>query len=430
MKGAALYTGAVAWGSVTASGGVRPAVNEATLLDTRTEPGPSVRATATSVPPGRTTILPRVTLSRGAPELVADQRERFEATQQLGVGGVGEVMLARDNDIERPVAIKRLLPGADDADGIARFIDEIRVLGELDHPNIVPVHDVGVDAEGRYYYVMKYVEGETLEHVIEKLAAGDGDYHARYPFTRREEIFRQILHGVQYAHDRGMIHRDIKPANVMIGRYGEVLVMDWGIARRIRAGGAERLPVNDKAKTLSRAPSKVPPQLRTQTGSILGTPAYMSPEQARGEIDALDERTDVYALCVMFHEFMSLRHYLAGCQSITAALAGVEKESVPFAHFIRNPYQPAVPPDLSHFIRHGVEKDREKRYRTVGEMLARLDRIDDGQCPVECPSTLTKRIVTETSRAVDHHPIWVMGAGLAAIGVTISGAVAFVSLVL
>ena len=223
MKGAALYTGAVAWGSVTASGGVRPAVNEATLLDTRTEPGPSVRATATSVPPGRTTILPRVTLSRGAPELVADQRERFEATQQLGVGGVGEVMLARDNDIERPVAIKRLLPGADDADGIARFIDEIRVLGELDHPNIVPVHDVGVDAEGRYYYVMKYVEGETLEHVIEKLAAGDGDYHARYPFTRREEIFRQILHGVQYAHDRGMIHRDIKPANVMIGRYGEVL---------------------------------------------------------------------------------------------------------------------------------------------------------------------------------------------------------------
>jgi serine/threonine protein kinase len=402
-------------------------VNEPTLLDTRLPAGTTVAEATTTNAPGRSTILPRVTLDRGAPSLVPDRRERFEATQRLGEGGVGEVILARDNDIERPVAIKKLLPGADDADGLARFIDEIRTLGELDHPNIVPVHDVGVDADGRYYYVMKYVAGETLEQVIAKLAEGDRDYHARYPFTRRVEVFRQILHGVQYAHDRGLIHRDIKPANVMIGRYGEVLVMDWGIARRIRASGAERFPVSDKARTLSQAPSKVPPQLRTQTGAILGTPAYMSPEQARGEIEALDERTDVYALCVMFHEFMSLRHYLAGCQSIAACLAGVERDSVPFAHFIRSPYQPAVPPDLSHFIRHGVEKSRDKRYRTVGEMLERLDRIDNGQCPVECPSTFTKRVVTETSRAVDHHPLWVMGAGLAALGVTVAGALTLVS---
>ncbi len=394
-------------------------------LDTGADPAQTVRAP--SIPPGRTTVLPRVTLGRGAAELVTDARARFEAMRQLGVGGAGEVTLARDNDIERSVAIKKLLPGADDADAVARFIEEIRVLGELDHPNIVPVHDVGVDAEGRYFYVMKYVEGETLEHVIDQLAAGDRDYHARYPFTRRVEIFRQVLHGVQYAHDRGMIHRDLKPANVMIGRYGEVLVMDWGIARRIGADAAQRAPVDEKARTLSRSPSKVPPQLRTQSGSILGTPAYMSPEQARGEVDALDERTDVYALCVTFHELLTLRHYLASYESITECLAGVLRDGVPFAHFVRNPHQPAVPPDLSHFIRHGVEKDREKRYRTVREMLARLDRIEDGQCPVECPSTLTKRIVTETSRAVDHHPMWVMGAGLGAIGVTLAGAVALIS---
>ncbi|MFO0602744.1 MAG: serine/threonine-protein kinase [Polyangiales bacterium] len=411
-------------------------MNEPTLLDTRSPPPEGAAATmvanatgtaategSASGAPGRATILPRVTLDRGAPSLVPDLRERFEPTQRLGAGGVGEVILARDNDIERPVAIKKLLPGADDADGLARFIDEIRTLGELDHPNIVPVHDVGVDADGRYYYVMKYVEGETLEHVIERLAAGDRDYHRRYPFTRRVEVFRQILHGVQFAHDRGIIHRDIKPANVMIGRYGEVLVMDWGIARRIRANGgvAERFPINDKAKTLSRAPSKVPPQLRTQTGSILGTPAYMSPEQARGEIDALDERTDIYALCVMFHEFMSLRHYLAGCESITACLAGVLRDPIPFAHFIRNPHQAAVPPDLSHFIRHGVEKERDARYRTVAEMLARLDRIEDGRCPVECPSTFTKRVVSETARAVDHHPIWVMAAGVGVVALMATG---------
>jgi serine/threonine-protein kinase len=175
--------------------------------------GPSLRATQVdAAPPGnannRSTILPRLADTGDIPQLVTDARDRFETAKVLGRGGAGEVVLARDNDIERPVAVKRLLPELDDPGLIGRFVDEIRVLGALDHPNIVPIHDVGVDPDGRYYYVMKYVEGETLEHIIEKLAAGDREYHARYPFERRVEVFRQVLRAVQYGQcDGGALRR-------------------------------------------------------------------------------------------------------------------------------------------------------------------------------------------------------------------------------
>nr|MBK7070572.1 protein kinase [Deltaproteobacteria bacterium] len=142
------------------------------------------------------------------PRLVVDARERFEAAKVLGRGGVGEVVLARDNDIERPVALKRLLPELEGgAEITARFVEEIRVLGRLDHPNIVPIHDVGVDPDGRYFYVMKYVEGETLEHVIERLMAGDPEYHQRYSFERRTEVFLQVLRGCRRARAGGAAPR-------------------------------------------------------------------------------------------------------------------------------------------------------------------------------------------------------------------------------
>src|SRR5262249_60463772 len=142
-----------------------------------------------------------------------------------------EVVLVNDRDIERQVALKRLLPELQDPALLARFVDEIRIVGRLEHPNIVPIHDVGVDELGRYYFVMKYVEGETLESIIEKLAAGDPAYVRTYSYERRIEIFLGLLHALEYAHSHGVVHRDVKPANVMVGRYGEVVLMDWGIAK-------------------------------------------------------------------------------------------------------------------------------------------------------------------------------------------------------
>ncbi len=406
-------------------------MDDATLIDTSRSPA---RASATppqsSLPTAstvRTTVLPRVSVEGDVPQLVTSARERFEAAQVLGRGGVGEVLLARDNDIDRPVAIKRLLPEFDDPGIVARFVEEIRVLGVLDHPNIVPVHDVGVGPDGRYYYVMKYVEGETLEQVIDRLAAGDREYHARYSFERRVEVFRQVLRAVQYAHARGVIHRDIKPANVMVGRYGEVLVMDWGLARRVHDDHVG-FPVSDAAKTLT-APKGGgrEARMRTVAGSLLGTPAYMSPEQARGEGDRLDERSDIYSLCVMFHELMTLEHYLARCSTVTECVAGVMRDEVPFAVHVVNSHQPHVPADLAHFIRHGVSKNPAQRYRSVTEMLDRLQRIEEGHCPVECPATMMKRMGTEASHAIDRRPFLALGVAGAAILLALFGLAVMVS---
>ena len=407
-------------------------MDDATLIDTSRATG---RPSAVIVPPTpsmgasavRTTVLPRVEVTGDTSQLVSSTRERFESANVLGRGGVGEVLLARDNDIDRRVAIKRLLPEFDDPGIVSRFVEEIRVLGALDHPNIVPIHDVGIDPDGRYYYVMKYVEGETLEHIVDKLAEGDREYHARYTVERRVEIFRQVLRGVQYAHARGVIHRDIKPANVMVGRYGEVLVMDWGLARRLHADDA-KFPVTDTAKTLTDHRSSSGPRearMRTVVGSLLGTPAYMSPEQARGDNEGLDERSDIYSLCVMLHEMLTLEHYLAKRDSVTACVAGVMSEPVPFASLVASKHQPSVPAEFGHFIRHGVSKNPAQRYRSVTEMLDRLQNIEEGHCPVECPATFMKRMGTETSHVIDHRPFVMLGVvattlTLAALGLVVT----------
>jgi eukaryotic-like serine/threonine-protein kinase len=410
-------------------------VDDATLIDTSRDPGrtaasraPTPAHTSPTSTVVRTTVLPRVAFEGEVPRLVSATRERFESARVLGRGGVGEVLLARDNDIDRPVAIKRLLPDFDDPGIVARFVEEIRVHGSLDHPNIVPVHDVGADADGRFYYVMKFVEGETLEEVIEQLAKGDRDYHARFPFERRIEIFRQVLRGVQYAHARGVIHRDLKPANVMVGRYGEVLVMDWGLARRLHEDES-KFPVHDASQTLTAPKTTQEPsaRMRTIAGSLLGTPAYMSPEQARGDHAHVDERSDIYALCVMFHEFLGLEHYLATKTTVTACILGVQRDEVPFASELTSKHQPIVPADLGHFVRHGVSKNPSERYRSVTEMLDRLQRIEEGHCPVECPATFMKRMSTETAHAVDRRPFVMLGVVATALMLALLGLVLMIS---
>jgi len=168
-----------------------------------------------------------------SPQLSA-QSARFEPVRVIGKGGLGEVTLARDHDIDRPVAIKRLIGGSSD-EQVMRFAHEVRTCGQLEHPNITPVYDVGVDDAGQHYFVMRYVEGQTLEMLIAQLASGDHDLLCEYTFERRVELFIGVLHALQYAHAKGIIHRDIKPANIMIGPYGEVMLMDWGIAKQTGA---------------------------------------------------------------------------------------------------------------------------------------------------------------------------------------------------
>lgn len=169
----------------------------AATLAALTAKAPNAQAEPTLL---RSTVLPHIEFEGNSPKLVRDERERYETIAPLGEGGMGEVIKVRDNDIRRLVALKRLHPEANNASTLVLFVEEIRVIGELEHPNIVPIHDVGVGASGEYFFVMKYVPGETLETIIERLAAGDPECHAKYPFERRVAIFEALLEAVRYAH--------------------------------------------------------------------------------------------------------------------------------------------------------------------------------------------------------------------------------------
>jgi serine/threonine protein kinase len=195
----------------------------------QTHAAPAAARTTLSRPPGtgaRTTVLPRVENGGGAARLVLAGKPRYEPVRPLGAGGQAEVTLARDQDIDRQVAVKLLLPEQVNDDAVLRFAEEIRTVGQLEHPNIVPIHDVGVDGDGQYYFVMKYVEGETLEAVIAKLRDGDAAYRRKYTPEYRLQICNEILRGVEHAHGLGILHRDLKPANIMIGSLGKVMIMD------------------------------------------------------------------------------------------------------------------------------------------------------------------------------------------------------------
>jgi eukaryotic-like serine/threonine-protein kinase len=346
----------------------------------------------------RSTVLPKPRAGGARPELVHSDRPRYERQRLLGEGGMGEVVRSIDNDIERTVAIKRLKADMQAPAHVARFVDEIRTVGSMEHPNIVPIHDVGIDEEGKYYFVMKYVDGETLEAILERLGAGDKATHAEYGFERRVEIFLGVLEAVAYAHARGIIHRDIKPANVMVGRYGEVTVMDWGIARlKDRAD----VPIQDDATAAAIASDPKAP-FRTMAGTLIGTPAYMSPEQARAEV--LDERSDVYSLTVLLHEMLTLKHYLHAASSLEQILEGVKTNVPPFCILDGSPHQPTVPTELAHFVAKGLAKDPKARFASVDEMIDRLRRRADGDFPIQCPTTFTKSVTRGWLRWIDHHP--------------------------
>jgi serine/threonine-protein kinase len=361
----------------------------------------AIGASTTAV---RTTVLPRVDGDGAHLRLVQESRVRYEPVKLLGAGGMGEVMLVHDQDIARKVAVKRLLPEMGDPAVLARFVDEIRTVGRLEHPNIVPIHDVGVDEQGRYFFVMKYVEGETLADIIAKLAAGDPSYHERYSFEMRAEIFIDILHALAYAHAHGVVHRDIKPANVMVGPFGEVMLMDWGIARPLAA--PRDLAASAVNAMLSEAAAPESRMYATRVGTLVGTPAYMAPEQARGENDKIDARSDLYSACALFVELLSLRHYLPAKTSVGDLLSAVIEEEVTFYKLraIKSPHQPKVPAELLHFCTRGLAKDSAKRHASATCMIEALQRTLEGRLDVQCYVTLMKRALREATRFVDRRP--------------------------
>jgi serine/threonine-protein kinase len=228
--------------------------------------------------------------------------ERYRIVGEVGRGGMGIVMLVVDLGFNRPLAIKVLRAGLDRSEvAERRFIEEARITGQLQHPGIPPVHEVGRLSDGRPFFSMKLIEGRTLDVLLAKRPSP----HTNLPGFLK--IFEQIAQTIAYAHSQCVIHRDLKPHNIMVGRFGEVQVMDWGLAKRLAHGK----PVEPNPE-LSAPPATDPSGLaaavrasvewsdgQTEAGEILGTFAYMSPEQARGERSAASERWDVFGLGAM-----------------------------------------------------------------------------------------------------------------------------------
>ena len=290
--------------SVTAQDGVWPA-GESSPADDSFWRGlkAAVPRGGSTVPPGPTGGLATGGETGEAAARLPAQLGRYELLEEIGRGGMGVVLRGRDPDLGRDLAVKVLRPDQQhDPAVVRRFSEEAQIGGQLQHPGVVPVYEVGRAADQRPYFTMKLVRGRTLQALLKERA------HPADDLAHFLGIFAQVCQTLAYAHSKGVIHRDLKPANVMVGAFGEVQVMDWGLAKVLRPAGATPAPFStasvDSAIRTVRSTATV---TDSHLGQALGTPAYMAPEQARGEVDRLDERADVFGLGAMLCEILTGR---------------------------------------------------------------------------------------------------------------------------
>ena len=235
-------------------------------------------------------------------EISLRQSGRYEVLGQIAKGGVGQILKGRDVDLGRDVALKMLRRcHVENAELVQRFVEEAQIGGQLQHPGIVPVYELGLQADGLPFFAMKLVKGRTLAALIaERKDLSEGR-------RRLLAVFEQVCQTMAYAHSRGVIHRDLKPANIMVGAFGEVQIVDWGFAKVIAHGGvADERRVKQADTDMTRiATVRSGEGSDSIPGSVMGTPAYMPPEQALGHIDDLDERSDVFSLGAILCEILT-----------------------------------------------------------------------------------------------------------------------------
>lgn len=305
----------------------------------------------------------------GNPELTHPGfAKRYRVQHRLGEGSMGEVVVARDMRILRDVAMKRLHPTyhAMRPDLRDRFLREARVQGQLEHPSVVPVYDIGVDDEGREYFTMKRVRGRTLEEIVAGLRAQDPSFATQYSRRRLLTAMSRVCLAVAFAHERGVVHRDLKPSNIMLGDYGEVHLLDWGIAKIV---GVEDPHLPNK---LDVSQDRVP---RTEMGFVVGTPGYMAPEQARGETRTYGGRSDIYSLGAILFEVMTLER-LHSHATVDGVLRST-KRGVEARPSVRAP-QLNLPLELDDILMRATAVQPEKRYSSARALNDDIERLLDG----------------------------------------------------
>jgi hypothetical protein len=299
---------------------------------------------------------------------------RFRILRPHAEGGLGVVSVARDEELHREVALKEIKDRyADHPESRARFVLEAEVTGGLEHPGIVPVYGLGTYADGRPFYAMRFIRGDSLKDAIDRFHAGpDGQPRTLNRLEFEGSEFRGLLgrfvdvcNAIAYAHHRQVLHRDLKPGNVMLGKYGETLVVDWGLAKPLGRPGAE-------AKSMTEpplAPAAASGSDATQPGRAVGTPQFMSPEQAAGDWAAVGAASDVYGLGATLYALLTGRPPYQG-RLVGAVLEDVRRGNYPPPRQVR----PAVPPALDAVCRKAMALKPADRYASALDLAADVER--------------------------------------------------------
>lgn len=298
-------------------------------------------------------------------------RSRYTLTRVCGVGGIGEVWLAKDPSLKRDVALKRFRADREvDEDTKRRLVKEAQITGQLEHPNIVPVHELDQMEDGSPYYTMKLLRGQTLsQHIQEHHKLKRDGQDSMLSLYELLNIFVDVCNAVAYAGARGIVHRDLKPANIMLGGFGEVLVLDWGLATLV-----DRSETDEEMEPVTLQSNLDPVQ--TLEGQIVGTPAYMAPEQAAGRIGQIDQRTDVYGLGAVLYAILLGKTPHRGQQTGNTARDTITllKRIVDGPTPRPRTVDPTIPAALDAISAKAMERSRSDRYQTATEIAQDIKR--------------------------------------------------------
>jgi serine/threonine-protein kinase len=316
----------------------------------------------------------------------AGDRARYRFGEILGEGGMGEVLLGYDEHIGRDVAVKRIRTAEPSPEELARFVREARVQGRLEHPAVVPVHDLAVDRDGRPFFVMKRLTGTTMLELLARLRAG-GEADNAGARRRLLRAFADVCLAVEFAHSRGIIHRDLKPANIMLGDFGEVYVLDWGVARAMTDAAEPGGP--------SSSPRPFATGLQLDTGdtlvgTVLGTPAYMAPEQLAG--DRAGPAADIYALGCILYEI------IAGVGLHAQARTVGDAQRHPVAR--PSGHRADAPPELDAICERATHVDPEARFGSARALGDAVQAFLDGDRDVAARVALARLHIAEARAAL------------------------------
>jgi len=300
---------------------------------------------------------------------------RYEVVGEIARGGMSVVLSVRDQEMRRSLAMKVMTPArpgggaANESRRSARFLEEAQVTAQLDHPGIVPVHDMGLDPEGRLFFTMRLVKGRALDEVFELLKRGEEGWTR----TRALGVVLNVCEAMAFAHERKVVHRDLKPANVMVGRFGETYVMDWGLAKILGEPDTHDVRLRDAPATVltsarqEEAGGAAAAHLVTLDGDVVGTPAYMPPEQARGAVDEVGPWSDVFSVgALLYHLVTGRAPYTRDDARVPAPVLLLRVRAGPPAPIAK--LAPDVPAELVAICEKAMERDPTLRYASMRAM--------------------------------------------------------------